>query len=61
MKEKSVSKKTLEVNRKGILGKKISFLSPTIRNFLVVEKKLKTGDIMEIVEAIDILIPNNEF
>ena len=44
-----------------ILGKKISFLSPTIRNFLVVEKKLKTGDIMEIVEAIDILIPNNEF
>lgn len=44
-----------------ILWQKVTFQSPTIRNFLVVEKKLKTSNLIEIVEALDILLPWNDF
>lgn len=40
-----------------IVWKKITFQSPTIRNFLKVEKMLKTSNLMQVIEAIDILLP----
>ncbi len=44
-----------------IKDKEINVKSPTIRNFLIIESKINSWDLLEILKAIDLLIPESWF